>query len=314
VTAAIGPLSHAARVSAICTVRDEARHVHAALSSVLTGGVTQVVVVDDGSTDATPIVLQELAAADCRVNVVTSPPIGRGAAITAAVRIAHGDFLVNVDADDAIHPEWIRVGTSILECDPTMAVVAASPRYVGEGQAVRWQGLGAIPAARNVTAHLAFYNPIVHSSAIMRRAAIESVGGYDIGRRFHFDYDLWIRLARAGWIIGAVNAPLVAKRLHRGQKFEIHNRLPYLRSSAMAQAQAIHAVDAGSAAWVAMGGRLLWGLMPRFVRMAARRLLADGHRSSLLVVHSARGDFKRAHAPISSLGSEHRRQSATNKQ
>jgi hypothetical protein len=111
-----------------------------------------------------------------------------------------------------------------------------------------------------------------------------------------------------------VNAPLVAKRLHRGQKFEIHNRLPYLRSSAVAQAQAIRAVGAGSAAWVAMGGRLLWGLMPRFVRMTARRLLADGHRSSLFVVHSARGDFKRAHAPIGSLGSEHRRQSATNKE
>jgi glycosyltransferase involved in cell wall biosynthesis len=168
VTSAFGPLSHAARVSVICTVRDEGRHVHAALSSVLTGGVTQVVVVDDGSTDATPMVLQELAAPDCRVNVITSPPIGRGAAISAAVRMAHGDFLVNVDADDAIHPEWIRLGTSILERDPTMAVVAASPRYVVGGQAVRWGGLGGLPAARNVTAHLAFYNPIVHSSYTAR--------------------------------------------------------------------------------------------------------------------------------------------------
>jgi GT2 family glycosyltransferase len=138
-----------------------------------------------------------------------------------------------------------------------MAVVAASPRYVVRGQAVRWHGLGGMPGARNVTAHLAFYNPIVHSSAIMRRPAIESVVGYDIGRRFHFDYDLWIRLARAGWTIGAVYAPLVAKRLHRGQKFEIHNRLPYLRSSAVAQAQAIRAVGAGSAQGSTLPGKAM---------------------------------------------------------
>jgi teichuronic acid biosynthesis glycosyltransferase TuaG len=259
------------RVSVICTVRDEEKHVRDAISSVLAQPVTEIIVVDDGSTDATSGVLREIADADPRVRVVTSPPLGRGAALRRAVRAAHGDFIVNIDADDVIHPEWIRLGATFLAGNPAMAVVAAHAHYISGGEKVQWLQMEGTPEIRDVTARLAFYNPIVHSSAVMRRTVIEAVGGYEVARRFHFDYDLWVRLARAGWRLGVVDAPLVAKRLHAGQKFERRHRLAYLRSSVITQTQAIRAVGGGIGAWASIVGRLGWGLLPHSVRMTVRR-------------------------------------------
>jgi glycosyltransferase involved in cell wall biosynthesis len=301
-------------VSVICTVRDEADHVLTALSSALANGVAEVVVVDDGSTDGTPAVLKALAESDPRIRILTSAPAGRGPALNFAARMAHGDFVVNLDADDALHPEWIQVGMSILRAQPAMAVVAASPYYIAAGEIARWDDDVGQPSVRDVTPYLAFYNPIVHSSAMMRRAAVTAVGGYDSLRTSHFDYDLWIRLARAGWKVGSVDRRLVAKRLHGGQKFEVGNRLAYLYKSAVTQADGIRAVGGGAAAWATLGGRMAWGILPRSVRMSARRMLAGRHRSGPFAVHSAGRGFERAHAAIRHLGSEHGRQPSPGKQ
>jgi GT2 family glycosyltransferase len=235
-------------VSVICTVRDEERHVREALSSALADLVTEVVVVDDGSTDATADVLQRIAAEDRRVRVVTLSAVG-------------------------IHPDWIRLGTALLASHPSLAVVAASPQYITGDETARWPHIECGPMIRDVTSHLAFYNPIVHSSAVMRRPLVEAVGGYEATRRFQFDYDLWIRLARAGWRLGVVNVPMVAKRLHDGQKFERGHRVAYLLSSVITQAQAIRTVGGGTLAWATIGGRLLWGVVPRPIRMLVRRSL-----------------------------------------
>jgi glycosyltransferase involved in cell wall biosynthesis len=260
-------------VSVICTVRDEERHVREALSSALADLVTEVVVVDDGSTDATADVLQRIAAEDRRVRVVTLSAVGRGVALRTAMREVRGDLIVNIDADDAIHPDWIRLGTALLASHPSLAVVAASPQYITGDETARWPHIECGPMIRDVTSHLAFYNPIVHSSAVMRRPLVEAVGGYEATRRFQFDYDLWIRLARAGWRLGVVNVPMVAKRLHDGQKFERGHRVAYLLSSVITQAQAIRTVGGGTLAWATIGGRLLWGVVPRPIRMLVRRSL-----------------------------------------
>ena len=269
-----GPRAHGVRISVICTVRDEEVHARAAVSSALSPDVFELIVVDDGSTDGTLRVLERLAAEDRRVKIIGRPAIGRGPAIALAFGESRGEFVVNIDADDAIHPGWVSLGAAILRDSPELAVVAAAPRYVANAEPITWPPVNGTPPPCDVTAALAFYNPVTHSSVIMRRQAVESVGGYDPGRQTHVDYDLWIRLAGAGWRLGTVNARLVAKRLHPGQKFELRNRLPYLWASAAIQAKAIRAVGGGPAAWASIPARLAWGLLPRVLRMSVRRAVS----------------------------------------
>jgi glycosyltransferase involved in cell wall biosynthesis len=63
----------------------------------------QLILVDDGSTDASPQMCDEYAAADSRISVIHQPNQGLSAARNAGIDIATGDFLFFVDADDVLH-------------------------------------------------------------------------------------------------------------------------------------------------------------------------------------------------------------------
>lgn len=269
-----GPASACGGTSVICTVRDEARHIEAAVRSALATQAIEMVVVDDGSTDGTAGVLRRLEREDSRLRVVESACPGRGAALASAFAATTAPFVMNLDADDVVHPAWVRLGTALLESMPGLAAIAPSPHYLEEDERVAWPGAPASLRARDVTQDLVVLNPMTHSGAIMRRSAVVAAGGYDPALRTHFDYDLWIRLAGEHWRLGSVDERLVCKRLHAGQKFELSGRLAYILASARVQARAIRVLDAGLWAWMLLVGRLSWGLLPRWVRMGARQLLA----------------------------------------
>ena len=94
-------------VSVIVPVRDGERHLRTALDSVLGQTLTdlEVLVVDDGSTDATPAIVDELAAADPRVRRLAGPATGSaGDARNTALAQASGEYLAFLDADDRFSP------------------------------------------------------------------------------------------------------------------------------------------------------------------------------------------------------------------
>ena len=82
----------------------------------------EVILIDDGSTDATPDILDELAAADPRIRVVTlSRNFGHQTALTAGLEHAAGDAVVMIDADLQDPPElipelvdWWRKGSDVV--------------------------------------------------------------------------------------------------------------------------------------------------------------------------------------------------------
>jgi glycosyltransferase involved in cell wall biosynthesis len=98
-------------LSVVTPVLDEeasVREFHARTCAALADVPLEIVVVDDGSTDATPAILAEIAAADARVRVVTlSRTFGHQAALTAGLDHARGDAVVMIDADLQDPPEAI---------------------------------------------------------------------------------------------------------------------------------------------------------------------------------------------------------------
>jgi dolichol-phosphate mannosyltransferase len=82
---------------------------HARVASALEGIPFELVLVDDGSTDGSPIALEHLAASDPRVRVVyLSRNFGHQTALTAGLDHARGDAVVMLDADLQDPPELIR--------------------------------------------------------------------------------------------------------------------------------------------------------------------------------------------------------------
>jgi hypothetical protein len=72
---------------------------------------------------------------------------------------------------------------------------------------------------QRVDRKLLISNPIVHSSVMARRELLERIGGYADSRRWQFDYDLYLRVRRAGGRIGILRDPLVLNRIHVDQFF-----------------------------------------------------------------------------------------------
>ena len=102
------------KISVVIPVYNAAAYLEGALRSVVTAAArtdaaTEVVCVDDGSTDASGAMLDAFAAQNASgalaVRVIHQPNGGEGAARNAGVAVATGDLIAFLDADDAFHPQ-----------------------------------------------------------------------------------------------------------------------------------------------------------------------------------------------------------------
>lgn len=264
-------------VSVICTARNAASTIGRTLDSILAQDMPnwEMVVVDDGSTDDTVAVVAVYVAADERIKLVTTGGIGRSAALNLALAEAKADLIANLDADDVSHPRRLRLQRAALTQHSELALLATDFVLVlGDGLPV----FDALPQAGpfkviDVTGDLTSRNPICHSSVMMRRRPLEAVHAYAEDRRSMCDYDLWVRLAQAGHRLGQLQLPLVAKRLHAGQKFMHRQRLRYVLAGLEVQVRAMRALGAGPWLWGILPLRFLWGILPLASTLSLRRSL-----------------------------------------
>ncbi|MFN8641041.1 MAG: glycosyltransferase family A protein [Candidatus Binatia bacterium] len=102
-------------ISVIMPTRDRAHYLREAIDSVLAQrrADLELLVVDDGSTDATPAVLA--AVADPRLRCLRQGARGIGAAMNTGLRAARGGYVARLDSDDVWHPicwrRWPRCST-----------------------------------------------------------------------------------------------------------------------------------------------------------------------------------------------------------
>lgn len=179
----------------------------------------QVVVVDDGSDE--PLALHPDHAGRCtlvRRDVSGGPAAARASGLEA---LDPGVELVALcDADDAWADGKLAPQVEGLArfpeaglCFGRAVVVGTDGRPTGE----RWAELAAgLYAAADLQARLYETNPLPTSSVVMRRTALEAVGGFASPVRLAEDWDLWLRLAAAGYGFLCEPAAVVRYRRHPG--------------------------------------------------------------------------------------------------
>ncbi|MDI3328509.1 MAG: glycosyltransferase [Alicyclobacillaceae bacterium] len=260
-------------ISVYMTVKNGGRWVRFAVESIQnqTFQEWEFIIVDDGSTDDTPWILNEFEKNDSRIRVVLTEGIGRGAALNLALSQCQADYVANLDADDLSHPQRLELQYEKAQENPHYVLFCSRSLTIHNETDILWPRVSKSQLfMEDVTNKIPYFNPINHSSVFARREALLSVGGYDQNLMGQFDYDLWVRLAEAGHRLGRFDAALVAKRWHEAQSFEAKNHVRYVLSSLGIQARAIRALRAGLGAWAFLGGRLAWGLLPRQLRVRVR--------------------------------------------
>jgi len=184
-------------VSVVLPVYNCPDYVDAAVRSILdqTFENFELILIDDGSTDATPAVLSGYA--DPRIKLITQANRGLAATLNRGVELARGRYIARQDQDDISLPERLAKQVAFLEAHPRCALIGTWAQIWLENTAT--DRVHRHPSDNSgLQFELLFNNPFVHSSVMLRKAALVVVGGYstDRNRQPPEDYELWSRIAR----------------------------------------------------------------------------------------------------------------------
>jgi glycosyltransferase involved in cell wall biosynthesis len=187
-------------VSVLMPVYNGDRYLVEAVESVLSQTFVdfELLISDNASTDRTLSILENYTVRDARVRLIRRQSPSLVQSLNALIDLSQGEFLARIDADDIAlpsrllsqvaflrdHPEIVCVGTSYIMIDAMGRRLKTDHRRA-EDREIQEEALCGI-------------TPLAHPTVMMRRAAVTSVGGYDVRWNYAEDLDLWLRLGEIG--------------------------------------------------------------------------------------------------------------------
>jgi cellulose synthase/poly-beta-1,6-N-acetylglucosamine synthase-like glycosyltransferase/peptidoglycan/xylan/chitin deacetylase (PgdA/CDA1 family) len=161
----------------------------------------EVIIVDDGSTDDTPIIGDQLARQFPNVELITRPNGGKPAALNTGIARARHDILVLVDGDTVFQPDTIRKLVAQLS-DPMVGAVSGNTKVANRrGLIGRWQHIEYVIGFnldRRMFDLLQCMPTVPGAIGAFRRKALTDVGGLSLDTLAE-DTDLTMAICRVGW-------------------------------------------------------------------------------------------------------------------
>lgn len=193
-------------VSVVIPTYNRAHFIGEAIASVRaqTYPCSEIIVVDDGSTDHTATVVAALGPG---IRYLQQPNAGPAAARNHGIANACGDLIAFLDTDDRWRPQKLERQVALLERWPDVALVAADmaisdgagrveveSNFAHRGLLEFFQDLDGrpVPEAPRRLLNLNFINT---STVVLRREVLQALGGFDTRLRYGEDLELWLRVA-----------------------------------------------------------------------------------------------------------------------
>jgi glycosyltransferase involved in cell wall biosynthesis len=180
-------------VSVVIPSYNYERFVGEAIESALgqTHAAVEVIVVDDGSTDGSRAVISTFAA---RIKTVFQDNLGLPSARNSGIRMAGGEYLLFLDADDWLLPGAVADLLGGFALFPEAGIVFGDAELTDEkGREIGRHRCGTGRVSYRDMLH---GNPILVSEALMRRSSLARTGPFNPALRQCEDYDLWLRASR----------------------------------------------------------------------------------------------------------------------
>jgi glycosyltransferase involved in cell wall biosynthesis len=235
-------------ISVIIPAHNSAYFISRTLLSVLAQShrALEVIVVDDGSCDDTPAIVEAMMAEDRRLTLVRTCNRGVSAARNIAIAHSQGEFIAPIDADDIWHPDKLALQLAKMRAGgPNVGLIYCWSRGIDENDRVILPAWNDVGVRGSVLKDLIVRGVVGNGSTpLIRRRYIEAVGGYDETMALNEDWKLYTELA-AVCEFDFVPEFLTGYRLH-------------VQSASMTSTRAIELAIANTTAWI----RATWPDMP----------------------------------------------------
>jgi glycosyltransferase involved in cell wall biosynthesis len=192
------------RVSILLPYRDATGTLDAAVNSMVAQDLAdwELLLIDNGSTDAGPAIAQRWAERDPRIRLLHEPRTGIAYALNTGLADARGAYIARMDADDVSHPARLAWQAAYLDTHPEIGVLGTRTVFAttvekssGMAWYVDWQNAILTPHDHWVKRFVDA--PLAHPTVMFRRELVERHGAYDTGP-LPEDHELWLRWMDAG--------------------------------------------------------------------------------------------------------------------
>jgi len=180
-------------VSIVTPCYNSIKTIEATILSVLGQSYSHIeyIVMDARSTDGTVDLIRKY---ESRLKLISEPDRGQSDAINKGFRLAQGDILAWLNADDHYFPDTVEQAATFLEKNPDVGWVY--------GTAVSLDAKGVLFPFRNLSLQWS-YDSLLHQgcfieqpSVFLRRAVIDKFGYLDEKLHYGLDYEYWLRIGR----------------------------------------------------------------------------------------------------------------------
>lgn len=185
------------KVTVLMAVYNGECYIQEAIGSILsqTFDDFEFLIINDGSTDSTRKIICSYN--DPRIRLVDNDQnFGLTRSLNNGLKLAEGEFIARIDADDVSDSERLAKQVAFLETHPDVALVGTWYKEIdAQGKPI---SDGNLPCDyTQIRWHLLFYCPFVHSAVMLRKSPVlEKIGFYNEALSYSMDYELWLRIAR----------------------------------------------------------------------------------------------------------------------
>jgi len=210
--------------------RNAGQYISEAMESLVTQTYArlEVIAIDDGSSDDGAVIVERVAARDSRVRLISEGPRGFVPSLNRGLKLARGEFVARMDADDVCLPDRIARQVAFLDGRPDIGAVGGQILTVLDGTTRTPPFWIDNPLEHDaIVTMLKSRNALHHPTTLLRRDIVIAAGAYRSAFTVVQDYDLWLRLAERTRL---ANLPdrVLRYRFHDAQATERNTELAFL--------------------------------------------------------------------------------------
>ena len=220
-------MSEEIRVSVVIPCYNHGAYVEEAVGSVQLNNhaFCEIIIVNDGSDDGTTEKVVSGLKAE-RITVKHQENKGLSAARNVGIEMAKGEYILLLDADNMIYPQYFIQAVKILDSDPEVAIVYSDHYRFGEGLDESVYNVPEFSSDRLLAGNF------IDACAIFRKSIMDAVGGFDeSGMVGYEDWEFWIRCWSNGLKFNHIKEPLFKYRVVEGSMLSQVNQIEKRRKT-----------------------------------------------------------------------------------